>query len=72
MVVVESSGKGVEEVREGRRGVCVFVCSVRKERTRPGEVEAGREEGEGGGRVGERQREVKEVGWRERSNAGRE
>lgn len=72
MVVVESSGRGVEEVQEGRRGVCVFVCNVMKERTRQGEVGAGREEGgegvkergavRGGGRVGERQREVKEVG----------
>lgn len=61
MMVVESSGRGVEEVREGRRGACVFVCNVMKERTRQGRWRAGREEGgegvkergavRGGGRV---------------------
>lgn len=74
--MVERSGKGVEEVGEGR---WECVCNVMKERTEQEEVGAGRAEGgegvkdrgagRGGGRVGER---GEGGGGRERSKSGRE
>lgn len=67
------SGEGVCNYGGGgEERECMRVCNVMKERTEQEEVGAGREEGgeggeergavRGGGRVGERRREVKEVG----------